>query len=192
MGKDLCQVQDTPPTNKKDEFVHFGQTVEIPKPLEDLPVGTPAAVSTTRSRALFFRSHQAGLTAFFSFLTRPADCAVFMEFKHFKPKKNKISTKCFCLLEMDEIRKGQFPLEMSVWRPLGATAVNGVGRPFSPLWPTVVNGVGRPFSLTLARCFLSPSPLHSYAKPTDFKRKKLSLLTEKPHYLYISISLTVG
>lgn len=109
MGKDLCESQDTPPTNKKDEFVHFGQTVEIPKALEDLPV----------------------------------DCAIFLEFKHFKPRKNKISTKCFCLLEMDEIRKGQFPLEI-------------------------------------------------YAKPTDFKRKKLSLLTEKPHYLYISISLTVG
>lgn len=50
-----------------------------------------------------------------------------------------------------------------------------------------------PLSLTLPRHLLVPiARLCSYAKPTDFKRKKLSLLTEKPHYLYISISLTVG
>lgn len=74
MGKDLCQVQDTPPTNKKDEFVHFGQTVEIPKPLEDLPVGTPAAVSV-QSRAFICSSlSQAGLTAFSSYPTRRLCC----------------------------------------------------------------------------------------------------------------------
>eukprot|EP00051_Salpingoeca_urceolata_P027499 m.481752 g.481752 ORF g.481752 m.481752 type:complete len:315 (+) comp22309_c0_seq1:207-1151(+) len=71
----------------------------------------------------------------------PEGCAVFFEFKHYKPKKRKISTKCWCFLELDELKNGKVPLEL-------------------------------------------------YAKPTDFKRKKLHLLTEKAHYLYTSIHLT--
>lgn len=70
----------------------------------------------------------------------PEDCAVFFEFKHYKPKKTKLSTKCFCFMEKDELKKGAVPLEI-------------------------------------------------YAKPTDFKRKKLNLLTEKQHYMYVTVSL---
>ena len=43
-----------------------------------------------------------------------ADAAVFFEFKHYKPKKTKISVKCFCFMERDEFKKGTFPLEMLV------------------------------------------------------------------------------
>eukprot|EP00049_Salpingoeca_infusionum_P018521 m.357614 g.357614 ORF g.357614 m.357614 type:complete len:310 (+) comp17885_c0_seq1:206-1135(+) len=71
----------------------------------------------------------------------PSDGAIFLEFKHFKPKKAKTSTKCFCLMEKDELNDGQCPLEV-------------------------------------------------YAKPTDFKKKKLQLLTDKPHYLYVTVTVT--
>eukprot|EP00730_Choanoeca_flexa_P015089 TRINITY_DN6840_c0_g1_i1.p1 TRINITY_DN6840_c0_g1~~TRINITY_DN6840_c0_g1_i1.p1 ORF type:complete len:306 (+),score=72.67 TRINITY_DN6840_c0_g1_i1:56-973(+) len=108
-GKDLCEPQDTPTTNRKDDAIHFTQPVEIQMPLEDLP----------------------------------PDCAIFLEFKHFKPRKNKTSVKCFSLLELDELVPSDQPV-----------------------------------------------PLEIYAKPTDFKRKRLHLLTEKKMYLWVSIALT--
>ena len=42
------------------------------------------------------------------------DCAIFLEFKHYKPKKHKNSVRCFCILEKDELKNGSFPLEMCV------------------------------------------------------------------------------
>lgn len=42
------------------------------------------------------------------------DCAIYFEFKHFKAKKNKISTKCFAFLEKDEIKDGALALELYV------------------------------------------------------------------------------
>lgn len=42
----------------------------------------------------------------------PKGMAVFFEFKHYKPKKQKTSIKCFCFMEIDEIKNGTFPLEM--------------------------------------------------------------------------------
>ncbi|EDQ88913.1 uncharacterized protein MONBRDRAFT_32500 [Monosiga brevicollis MX1] len=72
-----------------------------------------------------------------------ADCAIFLEFKHFKPRKHKTSVKCFSLMELDELIHS-------------AQAV----------------------------------PLEIYAKPTDFKRRKLHLLTEKKHYLWVMVHLT--
>lgn len=40
------------------------------------------------------------------------DGAVFFEFKHYKPKKQKISTKCYSFMEQDELKNGTHPLEM--------------------------------------------------------------------------------
>jgi hypothetical protein len=73
-----------------------------------------------------------------------AEAAIFMEFKHYKVKKNKQSVKCWSMLEMDELN-----------------AVNGV-----------------------------EMPLEIYQKPTDFKKKKLMLLTDKAYYLYVHITRT--
>ena len=44
----------------------------------------------------------------------PGGSAIFLEFKHHKPKKSIISTKCFSFMEMDEIKPGRCYLEMSV------------------------------------------------------------------------------
>ncbi len=83
-----------------------------------------------------------------------ADCAVFFEFKHYKPKKTKVSTKCFCFMEKDELQRGSFPLEVFV---VNCCHLNLTSR---------------------------------YAKPTDFKRKKLHLLTDKPgFFMYVTVSL---
>lgn len=70
----------------------------------------------------------------------PAGFAIFFEFKHYKPKKKTISTKCWALLEKDEIKEG-------------------------------------------------PAVLELYKKPTDFKRKNINLLTIKPLYLHLKLSL---
>ena len=42
---------------------------------------------------------------------RPSS-AIFLEFKHWKPTKRKISTRCWSLLEMDELRNGAAVLEV--------------------------------------------------------------------------------
>lgn len=42
---------------------------------------------------------------------KEANAAVFFEFKHWKPKKKKISTRCFAFLEMDELKEGAIALE---------------------------------------------------------------------------------
>uniref|UniRef100_S4RH29 Axin interactor, dorsalization associated n=1 Tax=Petromyzon marinus TaxID=7757 RepID=S4RH29_PETMA len=70
----------------------------------------------------------------------PTDAAIFFELKHYKPLKRLTSTKCFALLEMDEIRPGAAIIEL-------------------------------------------------YKKPTDYRRKKLQLLTKKPLYLHIHQTL---
>lgn len=71
----------------------------------------------------------------------PRGGAIFVEFKHFKPKKKKTSTKCFSFMEMDELNAaGERALEL-------------------------------------------------YKKPTDYKRKKLNLLSVKPLYLHLSVNL---
>ncbi|CAB4009377.1 axin interactor, dorsalization-associated [Paramuricea clavata] len=66
----------------------------------------------------------------------PQGTAIFFEFKHFKPKRKQISTKCWTFMEMDEIKAG-------------------------------------------------PACLELYKKPTNYCRKKLSLLTVKPLYLHV-------
>ncbi len=38
--------------------------------------------------------------------------AVFLEFKHWKPSKRKVSTRCWSMLEMDELRNGSAVLEV--------------------------------------------------------------------------------
>lgn len=105
-GNDLCEPQDTPVTNRKDDYIHFDNDVYVQRSLEKLPPG----------------------------------CAIFLELKHYKPRKHKTSTKCYSFMELDELSNGSFPLEI-------------------------------------------------YAKPTDFRRKKLHLLTEKPHYFYVTVVL---
>jgi len=39
-------------------------------------------------------------------------CAIFFEFRHYKPDKKKRSIKSYCMLEMDEIRSGPIQLEI--------------------------------------------------------------------------------
>lgn len=64
--------------------------------------------------------------------------ALFFEFKHYKPKKKKISTRCWAFMELSELKRDE----------------------------EIV--------------------LELYHKPTDLRKKKLKLHTEKPLYLYIS------
>jgi len=68
--------------------------------------------------------------------------AIFFEFKHYKPKKKKVSTRCWAFMELSELK----PDEEMV--------------------------------------------LEIYHKPTDLKKKKLNLHSEKPLYLHLYATLT--
>jgi len=63
--------------------------------------------------------------------------AVFFEFKHYKPKKKKVSTRCWAFMELDELKRDEEVL------------------------------------------------LELYQKPTDLKKKKIKLHTEKTLYLHM-------
>lgn len=63
--------------------------------------------------------------------------AIFFEFKHYKPKKKKISTRCWAFMELAELKRDE----------------------------EIV--------------------LEIYHKPTDLKKKKLNLHSEKPLYLHL-------
>jgi len=43
---------------------------------------------------------------------RALDVAVFFEFKHYKPKKAKVSTRCYSFMELDEMQSCSAPLEL--------------------------------------------------------------------------------
>lgn len=69
-------------------------------------------------------------------------CGIFFEFKHYKPKKKKVSTRCWAFMEVGELKaEGDCILEL-------------------------------------------------YHKPTDLKRKKLSLHSVKPLYLHVGTSFS--
>lgn len=70
----------------------------------------------------------------------PPGYAVFFEFKHYKPKKGNVSTRCWAFMESDEIKDGTAVLEL-------------------------------------------------YRKPANYKRKNLHLLTVKPLYLHLKLSI---
>lgn len=70
----------------------------------------------------------------------PEGTCLFFEFKHYKPKKSKVSTKGWSFMEMDEIKAGPIVLEI-------------------------------------------------YKKPTDFRRKKINLLSIKPLYLHMILTM---
>lgn len=70
----------------------------------------------------------------------PRGTAIFFEFKHYKPKKDIVSTRCFAFMEQDELKPG-------------------------------------------------PACIELYQKPTDFHRKRLNLLTQKPLYLHVTLNI---
>ena len=41
-----------------------------------------------------------------------ADFALFFEFKHYKPRKKQVSTKCWSFIERDEVKEGQVVAEL--------------------------------------------------------------------------------
>jgi len=69
---------------------------------------------------------------------RKQGAALFFEFKHYKPKKKKISTRCWAFMELDELKCDE----------------------------EIV--------------------LEIYHKPTDLKKKKINLHSEKPLYLHMT------
>ncbi|GFO27435.1 axin interaction partner and dorsalization antagonist [Plakobranchus ocellatus] len=97
---------------------------------------TPVASRKTESELIFNKMVHIQKTI----ESLPPGFAIFFEFKHYKPKKESISTKCWALMEQDELKEGHLALEI-------------------------------------------------YRKPTDYSRKALKLLSVKPYYLHLQLSL---
>lgn len=99
-GTDIEPPQDTPVSNQRDaSALMFGVDIDIQKPVDEFPQGLVATVSVTHH----IQSHPCLIGS-----------AIFLELKHYKPRKSSISTKCFSLMEMDEIKPGKAVLEMWV------------------------------------------------------------------------------
>mmetsp|Transcript_89634 Transcript_89634/g.254087 ORF Transcript_89634/g.254087 Transcript_89634/m.254087 type:complete len:294 (-) Transcript_89634:103-984(-) len=95
---------------------------------------TPVA-KERRATHLFF-NHQLYLNVPLEDMQRQ-QAALFFEFKHYKPKKKKVSTRCWAFMELSELKQDE----------------------------EIV--------------------LEIYHKPTDLKKKKLGLHSEKPLYLHL-------
>ncbi|KAI0210528.1 Axin interactor, dorsalization-associated protein A [Lamellibrachia satsuma] len=109
--------------------------------------------------------------------TFPPGFALFFEFKHYKPQKRKISSKCWAFMEKDEIKEGVAIIELNVTLHISpktlaskrSCKISNLERTFH--WHTIYHYDMR------------------YKKPTDFRRRKLHLLTVKPLYLHLKLSL---
>lgn len=117
--------------------------------------------------------------------------AIFFEFKHYKPKKKFTSTKCFAFMEMDEIKPGPIVIELWVIKWSDSDLIDVMV--CHSLYKLRVN----PVKIVLKLCGYWTYSLMCdrdlrYKKPTDFKRKKLNLLTKKPLYLHLHQTLHKG
>mmetsp|Transcript_1177 Transcript_1177/g.4414 ORF Transcript_1177/g.4414 Transcript_1177/m.4414 type:complete len:319 (-) Transcript_1177:1068-2024(-) len=75
--------------------------------------------------------------------------SIFFEFKHFKPKKRKVSTKAWAVIELDEIQTALRSDPSAEFKDVA---------------------------------------LEIYKKPTDFTKKRVTLLSVKPLYLHLRLS----
>merc|ERR1712137_1391255 len=62
---------------------------------------TPTSRERTTSHVIF--NHQVYLRKSLEDM-QMAKAALFFEFKHYKPKKKKVSTRCWCFMEMNELK----------------------------------------------------------------------------------------
>lgn len=93
-------------------------------------------VAKNRAATYCYFGHQVYLTISLEDMTRQ-NAALFFEFKHYKPKKKKVSVRCWSFMELSELKRDE----------------------------EIV--------------------LEIYAKPTDLKKKKIKLHSEKPLYLHL-------
>ena len=97
----MSMQQSTPITHTTDKnHLIFNQTVHIQNSLQSLDKG----MGTLFTRTLL-------VTETLIILFR-VEGGIYFLLKHFKPKGQKISTKCFSILEYDEIEDGPIALEM--------------------------------------------------------------------------------
>ncbi|CAD7956915.1 unnamed protein product [Amoebophrya sp. A25] len=67
---------------------------------------TPLNIAEKRATHVHFGNHAVFLRMSFEDMQRNG-CSIFFEFKHYKPKKKKISTRCWCFMELGELRKDE-------------------------------------------------------------------------------------
>ena len=90
---DCETIQQTPVSHCREvTYFVYDVDVHIQTPIEDMPAG-----NNSIKKLLFILL---------------VGAAIFFEFKHYKPKKERISTRCFSFMELDEIRDGPISLEM--------------------------------------------------------------------------------
>eukprot|EP01012_Entosiphon_sulcatum_P036444 TRINITY_DN4647_c0_g1_i1.p1 TRINITY_DN4647_c0_g1~~TRINITY_DN4647_c0_g1_i1.p1 ORF type:complete len:290 (+),score=45.35 TRINITY_DN4647_c0_g1_i1:57-926(+) len=75
----------------------------------ELSQSTPHPTQPRKDHSVIF-----GVTVFLQtpMARLPADTAIFFEFCHYKPKKDKVSVRCWSMLTMEEIKEGPLALEI--------------------------------------------------------------------------------
>jgi len=118
------------------EYIDPFMTVLVADPRTNLldAHDTPIAKERRATHVMF--DHQVYLNISLEDMQRQG-AALFFEFKHYKPKKKKISTRCWAFMELSELKRDE----------------------------EIV--------------------LEIYHKPTDLKKKKIKLHSEKPLYLHV-------
>lgn len=93
---DCEAIQQTPVSHCREvTYFVYDVDVHVQTPIEVMPAGNN---SITKIIVIIY--------------TAIVGAAIFFEFKHYKPKKERISTRCFSFMELDEIRDGPISLEM--------------------------------------------------------------------------------
>jgi hypothetical protein len=118
------------------EYIDPFMSVIIGDPRGNIVQSYDIPAPKTRSATYCNFGHQVYLTVSLEDLTRQ-NAALFFEFKHYKPKKKKVSTRCWSFMELSELKVDE---EMI---------------------------------------------LEIYHKPTDLKKKKVKLHSEKHLYLHL-------
>jgi hypothetical protein len=118
------------------DYIDPFMTILVVDPRTNLLDTHDTCTAKERQPTHVFFNHQVHLNISLEDMQRQ-QAAVFFEFKHYKPKKKKVSTRCWTFMELNELKRDE---EMV---------------------------------------------LELYHKPTDLRKKKLNLHTEKTLYLHV-------
>jgi hypothetical protein len=118
------------------EYIDPFMTIMVADPRTNVLDTHDSPVARERHATHVIFNHQVYLNVSLEDMMRQ-QAALFFEFKHYKPKKKKVSTRCWCFMELNELKRDE----------------------------EIV--------------------LEVYHKPTDLKKKKVKLHSEKPLYLHL-------
>lgn len=88
------------------DYIDPFMTILVADPRTNLLDTHDTAVATERRTTYIMFNHQAYLNISFEDMHRQ-QAALFFEFKHYKPKKKKVSTRCWAFMELSELKRDE-------------------------------------------------------------------------------------